>query len=614
MRPTAPLTTRALILILPLLAFVDPLIPTPAHAEAQRLRLFGPGTATSDILDDARMSPDGEWAVARWDVSSDGVYQLFAVRRDGRERHQLSLPSPFTVVSFAISPDSRWVVFEAELLADGVRELWSVPIAGPAANARMSPAWIAGGGVNVYEISPDSSRVVLSGDFEADGIEELYSAPIAGPTGSTVKLNPPPVLNGEVFEFKVSPDSARVVFAGDTAQVGRLSYWSVPIAGPSASAVQLNGTAPAGASTASSIHISPDSTQVVYTGTLSTSADTEIWRVPIAGPSSSSVKLNPAVVASGDVRTNHLEITPDGGHVVFFGDLRVDERLELWSVPIDGSLANAVRLNPTPLAGGSLNNADPFVISPDGSWLVMHGDLETVGASELWRVPIGGPANAAVKIHPDAVDGGEVGVGDYAISPDSNFVVFSGDLETDGETELWSASRSGAAGAAVKLSATTIAAGDVGRFEIAPDSSRVVFRGDLTIDARLWLFSRAIDGSGTRTLLTDELLFATDADVDDWVVTADSRDVIYEANTNDPTRPELYRRRVADGDDFQNLSGDAPTFTEVRLVGASPEGRGALYRADTSFTQAFVLWIADDWILSANFEEGTFIEWTSSLP
>ncbi|MEO8198232.1 MAG: hypothetical protein ABI689_16055 [Thermoanaerobaculia bacterium] len=491
------------------LALVGALVPAAARPEAVNLRLFGPGSATSDVQSDAQFSPDGEWVVARWDALSDGIDLLFAVRRDGRERHQLSPPSPFSVESFVISPDSRYVVYEAKLLSNGVRELWSVPIAGPTANARMSPAWTEGTGVNEYGISPDSSRVVVYGDFDQDNISELWSAPIAGPTGSTVKLNPPPVANAEVFEWQISPDSARVVFAGDIAQVDRLSYWSVPLAGPSASAVKLNGTAP---------------------------------------------------------------------------------------------------------AGGTLNNADPFVISPDSSWLVMHGDLETADVHELWRVPIAGPANAAVKIHPDAVSGGEVEVGDYEISPDSNYVVFSGDLVTDGLTELWSSDRDATPGTAVKLSGSTIAAGDVGQFEIAPDSSRVVFHGDLIIDNGYWLFSRPLDGSGTRLVVTIDLVIEADADVSRWVLTADSRDVIYEANPNDTTRLELYRRRIADGGDFQRLSGPTPTFTDVQLIGGSPEGRGALYLADTSFANAFLLWIADDWIFSANFEEGTFIEWTSSVP
>jgi hypothetical protein len=608
MRPLAPTT-----LLIALLA--SALGPRRALPEAVNTRLGGPGSATTDAHDDSRLTPDGEWAIVRWDLHTDAIDELFAIRRDGREAHRLSAPTPpVDVISFLVSPDSRYVVYEAELLSNGVRELWSVPIAGPSLTARLSPDWTAGDGVVDYAISPDSSRVVTYGDFEVPGINLLSSAAIAGPTGSAVQLSPAPVANGEVFEFQISPDSTRVVFAGDLAQVDKLEYWSVPIAGPSGSAVRLNSSIPAGTSTSSSIHISPDSTRVVYTGSYSTASQTELWSVPIAGPASSSRKLNPSVVAGGDVRTNHLEITPDSAYVVFFGDLRVDERLEIWSVPIDGFFGDAVRLNPTPVAGGTLNNSDPFVISPDSSWLVMHGDLETDGATELWRVPIAGPASSAVKVHPDAVAGGDVGVGDYEISPDSEFVVFLGDLASDDKVELWSAARDAAPETAENLSAGLTTPGDVLDFQIAPDSSRAVFRGDLVFADKRWLFSHKLDGSGGRQFLNSELFSNPDADVDDWTISADSRDVLYEANPDDPALDELYRRRIADGEDFQHLSDGDPVFSEARLVGSSPDGRGALYLSDTEFDSAFLLWIADDWILSANFEEGNFTEWSSSVP
>ncbi|MEO8276952.1 MAG: hypothetical protein ABI639_12095 [Thermoanaerobaculia bacterium] len=598
-----------------LLALSGAAVATSADATAARTRLLGPGTATSDVEDDAQFSPNGEWLVARWDVLANEVFRLYAVRRDGSEQHILSTSSPAaTVRSFAISLDSRYVVYDLQLASNGVHELWRSPLAGPTVTVRLSPDWTDGNGLLEYGISSDSSRVVIFGDFEVDGIDELWSAPIGGLTGSAVKLNPPPVANAEVFDWQISPDSSRVVFSGDTSQVGRLEYWSVPLAGPSAAAVRLNGTAPVGASTSSSFHISPNSARVIYTGELSTAGTVELWSVPIAGPAASAVKLNPAIVAGGDVRSNHLEITPDSARVVFFGDLLVDERLELWSVPIAGPSASAVRLNPTPVSGGQLNNADPFLISPDSSWLVMHGDLDTVGSSELFRVAINGPAISAVKVHPDAVAGGGVGVANYKISSDSDYVVFSGDLVTDGVTELWSSDRDSPPETAVKLSGSTIAAGDVGVFEIAPDSSRVVFRGDLILDAEYWLFSRAIDGSGARLFLSSELLVHADADVSDWELSADSRDVIYEANPDDPTRTELYRRRIADGGGFQHLSGAAPGFTDLEFLALSPEGRGALYLADVSVDNSAELWIADDWILTADFEENDLSEWSSTTP
>ncbi|MEO7974686.1 MAG: hypothetical protein ABIU84_13975, partial [Thermoanaerobaculia bacterium] len=207
-----PLTSSAVLVV----ALAGSFLPSSAQPEAVRKRLLGPGTASSDVANDASFSPDGEWVVARWTFPNEYNRSLYAVRRDGSQMHQISSDtSAVDVDSFVITPDSRYVVYAALLLADDRMELRSVPISGPAVNVRLSPSWTSGFGVEDYEISRDSSRVVMSGHFDDPDTLQIYSAPIAGPTGATVQLNPPPVLNGEVYEFEISPDSSRVVFSGD---------------------------------------------------------------------------------------------------------------------------------------------------------------------------------------------------------------------------------------------------------------------------------------------------------------------------------------------------------------------------------------------------------------
>lgn len=600
------LATRQLLLLWILLAFSG----SAVQAAITPLRLSGPGGPTSDVPDDATLSPDGEWAVYRLDTAVDNVFRLFAVRRQGTERHELALsPAGGDLDSFVISPDSRRVVYETVILSTGAYEVWSVPIAGPAAAVRLSPDWTTGEGVESFALSSDGSRVVILGEFEADGRFELYSSPIEGPSGSATRLHPTPVTGGAVDTAEITPDGASVVFSGDIAVDNRPEIWSVPIAGPAANALRLSGAAPAGASTGGvEFRISPDSSRVVYTGEFETLGVRELWSsaVGVAG----RVKLNPAVISAGDVSTNHLEIASDGARVVFFGDLRVDERLEVWSVPVAGPASAADRLNPTPVAGGEISNAYPFAVSPDGSWVALHGDLQTSGVHELWRVPISGPATAAVKVNPDLPADGDI-EGDYAFSPDSDWLVFRGDLDEPGERGLWSAARLGDAGSAVSLSGSIVAGGDSLNFEVTSDSARVVFRGDLSIDGRLWLYSRAIDGSGSRALLTSELLFDDEAAVSDFVLSPDGSEVAYVADPTVTGRKELYRRRVDGSGGLEHLSGPSPTFTAVDAPRFTPDGRGVTYLADADFANADELWIADDWIFSDDFDEGDLHLWST---
>lgn len=78
---------------------------------------------------------------------------------------------------------------------------------------KLSGEMVLDGDVDDYSISPDSSRVVYLADQDTDEVQELYSVPIGG--GTPVKLNGPFVTGGDVWPFSISPDSSRVVYRAD---------------------------------------------------------------------------------------------------------------------------------------------------------------------------------------------------------------------------------------------------------------------------------------------------------------------------------------------------------------------------------------------------------------
>src|SRR5262249_40728650 len=205
---------------------------------------------------------------------------------------------------------------------------------------------------SLFEISPDSSRVVfLAGPY---GHTDLYSVPLyargqklrpSDRSDEPVKLNPPLVAGGSVggsFEttlILISPDSTRVVYLADQEVDGRVELYSVPIAG--GPAVKLNGALVNGGNV---LHpscrrpaaITPDGTRVVYLPDQQVDERFELFSVPITG--GTAIRLNGNLVAGGDVQplsfTEPFALSADGARVVYVADQEVDERVELYSVPV----------------------------------------------------------------------------------------------------------------------------------------------------------------------------------------------------------------------------------------------------------------------------------------
>ncbi len=113
---------------------------------------------------------------------------------------------------------------------------------GPAAaGVRLNDPLGSGKNIFDFRISPDSSRVVYISDQQTATVLELYSVPIGGPAAARIKLNGALALNGNVTAIQISPDSRRVVYNADQQTDQVFELYSVPITGPAAAGVKLNG-------------------------------------------------------------------------------------------------------------------------------------------------------------------------------------------------------------------------------------------------------------------------------------------------------------------------------------------------------------------------------------
>ena len=145
------------------------------------------------------------------------------------------------------------------------------------------------------------------------------------------------------------------------------------------------------------------------------------WLVAMLVPSLASaqllenIKLNGPLVPGG--RTTRFQISPDSVRVVYSGDQDTDNVNELYSVLADGSSV-PVKLNGPLVLGG--NVATTFQISPDSSYVVYRADQDTNGVQELYSAPIDG-SSVPVKLNGSLVLGGDVST--FRISPESARVV-----------------------------------------------------------------------------------------------------------------------------------------------------------------------------------------------
>lgn len=349
-----------------------------------------------------RISPDGATAVFIADKDTSGRFELYSAPVDGSAAPaKISSGLPFGsgddgVRAFEISMDSASVVFLADANAgNGNDDIYSVPADGSSPPVQLNAG--AERPITAFGITPNSAFAVFFGVDSSSGTNavEVYSSFI-GAAASATQLSDVGQGNssGDVVSADFSPDSARVVYAGDGTADDVFQWYSVPVdaAGPGLD-VQLSaalGFVSRGA-------ISPDSSTLVYVGDDNTSGTMEIFSVPMAG--GASVQLNPAMAGGGAIA---VAISPDGNWVAYLADQDSAGVHEVYSAQtlVAGS---GTRLN-TAMAGSQF--ADSISISPDSSRVVYEADQDTPGTSELFSVPINpgtGPTTLHGLVSPDDV-------------------------------------------------------------------------------------------------------------------------------------------------------------------------------------------------------------------
>lgn len=472
LRRTAPST--ALVLALCFAAGAAAQLSLPP--DYVRRQLSPAGEAASSVTFQWRIDPRGEWVVFIGDVENAGAEAVYSMRRNGGELHRLSPYAPAgTIERLELSRDGRRAVYSGALETNGLSEVWSTPLAGTPAAAVKLNLPVIGDGVSSFSIGDSGDRIGYVAETASGW--GFWTVSVAGPAAAGVNVAPP-LAPGELpyFGFVLGNPSRALLFVYDTVAPA-LTLWSAPADGPAAAGLYLLSSNPPGC-TPFPAAVSSATRRLAYTLTCDSPVGdriNQLWSVSFDGPEADAVSLAGSFVEGGAIVTTSS--SSDGSRIVFIADKLTDEKDELWSVPFSGPAGELVRLNPSLIASGDVTS---FVISPDGSRVAYIADATTNETFRPWTVPIGGPSTLADPLVTGAT-AANADVTNLSVSPDSARIVYRGDLSQDERFDLYASPADGSGGREQITNDSSIPGPDRSTgtlWKLHPDGRRVVFTVD----------------------------------------------------------------------------------------------------------------------------------------
>lgn len=304
----------------------------------------------------------------------------------------------------------------------------------------------------------------------------LAGAPVppARADGTPLKLSG---AFSRVWTFQLSPNGLYAVFLADPDGDSNHTLYSVTVSGGSAP-VTLAGPFVFGST---AFAIAPDSSRVVYQGTPTASPGSapDLFSQPIAG--GAAAPLN----GSLDLPLfNQIEISADNQYVVFLAlSVSGDYQLLYRNALLGGQLAS---ISPDgSLPQQPLRHVVDYKLTPDGAsaYFRAYDPDDDNTPYMLLRSTLSAEFVAWKYLVTDFVDD-SLGIHDYQIGSDSETVIFTADLETEGVVELYHFYEFDLPPYAIwKINGTLVHGTSVEAFAIAPDSSRVAYLAAQAADA-----------------------------------------------------------------------------------------------------------------------------------
>jgi Tol biopolymer transport system component len=259
-----------------------------------------------------------------------------------------------------------------------------------------------------------------------------------------------------------------------------------------AAAVRLSGANPVADARVEDLRLTPDGSRLLFHGNHKDFDELELFSVPTSGGEPFSLQGN--LGPGRDVRTI-VDFDDDASHVVFVGDIIAAVRNYVFSVPVDGSSGpvNLSDLSPDYM------DVDPFPVflNADKTRVIFRASIESDAANMLWSSPIDGSAP------PTRLSPAGASIGLMKLAPASDRVVFGAALDDPFRGELYSVPADGSA-AHVRLTPSNDPdRGVFGSWFVHDDGQRVVLVGDLDEHDRYDVFVVPADGSAAPLNLTN---------------------------------------------------------------------------------------------------------------
>ncbi|HEX7046182.1 MAG TPA: hypothetical protein VF275_01240 [Gammaproteobacteria bacterium] len=222
-------------------------------------------------------------------------------------------------------------------------------------------------------------------------------------------------------------------------------------------------------------------------------------------------KLNPNLDS-----TNHefssaspIYLLPDHKHVIYKYGIRLEDgsnTFNLYRAALDGS-------DETDITGDIVENGAIAAIklSPDGKWLALTGDLETDEKRELFVMPVDGSEPRRKISGGASTENGDVSADHFYWSPDSTQLLFGGDINIDERYEVFVANISESN--PLRISAEGIAQNNANLFidvvegtpfAWSPDGEYITFIEQANVDAPVELTAAKRDGSNRDMVMNND--------------------------------------------------------------------------------------------------------------
>lgn len=446
------------------------------------VRLNGP-LAPGANVSAFSISPDGGYVAYLADEDTAGVQALFIVNAYGGNADRVSgdlVAGGNVTQDFLWAPDSSRVAYRADQNTDEQFELFAGFVDGSTA-VRLSGDMTANGDVSEANFfwSDDSRRIAYRANQFNDSTLELFVSNRNG--GGNVRVSRTPVVDGGVLgNFAWMPGGRQLAYVADQQSVDVFELFVVNDDG--SGNTRVSGPLVTDGSVLD-FAWSPDGDYIAYRAEQLADGVVELYSVLPDGTDNTLVS---ALQPNGDV--DAYAWARDGSAIAYLADQELDDVVELFAAGPDGA-ANRKLSGPLTMGG----NVSEFAWAPDGSYLAYRADQENNDLFELFASSPDGATN--VKVSGPQVMGGNVQQG-WRWSGDSNWIVYRADQRTDQVLELFSSTPDGASNFLVSGSLVTggnVEALEGPAFEIAPDSTRIVYSADQSEDDKYELYVTSPD-------------------------------------------------------------------------------------------------------------------------